>query len=407
MYNLKQIVLGALACTTILAAQGQTKITSKNQLLGSRNVITTAVPFLTITPDARAAGMADCGVATFADVNSMAFNPAKYAFVEKKGGLGISYTPWLRQLVPDVSLSYISVYGKIDAVSAAALTMRYFSLGSIQFTDDYGASLGDQKPNEFAVDGAYARKLSDKFSMGVALRFIYSNLVPNLPSPGSPPVNAGVSGAGDISAYYKDDTKISGRKTTYAFGAIIQNMGAKISYTNAQHKDFIPTTLRLGASANMELDQYNMLMITAEVSKLLVPTLPYYLKNNRGEDSLDAQGHPVIQYGKNANVGVVKGMYQSFYDAPGGFKEELKEYNWSIGAEYWYDKQFALRTGFFHEPLTKGNRKYFTFGAGLRYNVFGLDFTYLVPLGQQNPLQNTLRFSLIFDFDAFKKQKEY
>ena len=405
MYNLKQIVLGALACTSILTAQGQ--ITSKNQLLGSRNVITTAVPFLTITPDARAAGMADCGVATFADVNSMHFNPAKYAFVEKKGGLGISYTPWLRQLVPDVSLSYISLYGKIDNFSAAAMTMRYFSLGSIQFTDDYGASLGDQKPNEFAIDGAYSRKLSEKFSMGVALRFIYSNLVPNLPAVGTVPVKAGVSGAGDISAYYKDDTKISGYKTTYAFGATIQNMGAKISYTNAQNKDFIPTTMRLGASANMEFDQYNMLMITGEVTKLLVPTLPYYLKNSRGEDSLDGTGHPIVQFGKNANVGVVKGMYQSFYDSPGGFNEELKEFNWSVGAEYWYDKQFAIRTGFFHEPLTKGNRKYFTFGAGLRYNVFGLDFTYLVPLGQQHPLQNTLRFSLIFDFDAFKKQKEY
>ncbi|MCX6190646.1 MAG: type IX secretion system outer membrane channel protein PorV, partial [Bacteroidetes bacterium] len=328
------------------------------------------------------------------------------AFVEKKGGLGISYTPWLRNLVPDVSLSYISLYGKIDEFSAGAITMRYFSLGNIQFTDEFGASLGDQKPNEFAIDGAYARKLSDKFSMGVALRFIYSNLVPNLPAIG-PSTKAGVSGAGDISAYYKNDTKFSGYKTTYAFGAIIQNMGAKISYTNSQNKDFIPTTLRLGASANVEFDQYNMLMVTAEVNKLLVPTLPYYLKNKRGDDSISADGKKIPMFGKDANVGVVKGMYQSFYDAPGGFKEEMKEYNWSIGAEYWYDKQFAIRTGFFHEPLTKGNRKYFTFGAGLRYNVFGLDFTYLVPLGQQHPLQNTLRFSLIFDLDAFRKQKEY
>ncbi len=374
MNNLKQFVLGATICTTFFAAKSQTQITSKNQLLGSRNVITTAVPFLTITPDARAAGMADCGVATFADVNSMHFNPAKYAFVEKKGGLGISYTPWLRNLVPDVSLSYISLYGKIDEFSAGAITMRYFSLGNIQFTDEFGASLGDQKPNEFAIDGAYARKLSDKFSMGVALRFIYSNLVPNLPAIG-PSTKAGVSGAGDISAYYKNDTKFSGYKTTYAFGAIIQNMGAKISYTNSQNKDFIPTTLRLGASANVEFDQYNMLMVTAEVNKLLVPTLPYYLKNKRGDDSISADGKKIPMFGKDANVGVVKGMYQSFYDAPGGFKEEMKEYNWSIGAEYWYDKQFAIRTGFFHEPLTKGNRKYFTFGAGLRYNVFGLDFT--------------------------------
>jgi hypothetical protein len=285
--------------------------------------------------------------------------------------------------------------------------MRYFSLGSIQFTDDFGASLGDQKPNEFAIDGAYSRKLSDNFSMGVALRFIYSNLVPNLPSIGASTVKAGVSGAGDISAYYKDNTKISGMKTTYAFGANIQNMGAKISYTNSQNKDFIPTTLRLGASGNMELDQYNMLMLTAEFTKLLVPTLPSYFSNISGSDSIGPDGKKPIQFGKDANVGVVKGMYQSFYDAPGGFKEEMREYNWSLGAEYWYDKQFALRTGFFHEPMTKGNRKYFTFGAGLRYNVFGLDFTYLVPIGQQHPLQNTLRFSLVFDFDAFGKEREY
>jgi hypothetical protein len=403
----KLFVFGIFACGTLISTKGRAQVSPKTFLLGQRNVITTAVPFLTITPDARAAGMGDCGVATFADVNSMHFNPSKYAFVEKKTGLGISYTPWLRQLVPDVSLSYISVYGKINEQSTAALTMRYFSLGSIQFTDDYGASLGDQKPNEFAIDGAYATKLSEKFSMGVALRFIYSNLVPNLPVIGGTQVKAGVSGAGDISAYYKDKTKFQGYKMDYAFGGCIQNMGAKISYTNSQNKDFIPTMLRLGASANLELDQYNTLMITTEVTKLLVPTLPAYLKNSRGEDSLDAKGQRIIEFGRNANVGVVKGMYQSFYDAPGGFKEEMKEYNWSVGLEYWYDKQFAIRTGFFHEPLTKGNRKYFTFGAGLRYNVFGLDFTYLVPLGQQHPLQNTLRFSLVFDFEAFRKQREY
>lgn len=178
--------------------------------------------------------------------------------------------------------------------------------------------------------------------MGVALRFIYSNLVPNLPSIGSITVKPGISGAGDISAYYKDDTKIQGYKTTYAFGGLIQNMGAKISYTNSQNKDFIPTTLRLGASANVEFDQYNSLMVTAEINKLLVPTLPYYLKKPNGEDSLGLDGKKIIQYGKDANVGVVKGMYQSFYDAPGGFKEEMKEVNWSIGAEYWYDQQFAI-----------------------------------------------------------------
>jgi hypothetical protein len=405
MQRLKSFVVGVIICTGYYASEAQ--ITSRNQLLGSRNVITTAVPFLTITPDARAAGMADCGVATSPDVNSMHFNPAKYAFVEKKAGLGISYTPWLRQLVPDVSISYLSVYGKIDNFSTAALTLRYFSLGSIQFTDEFGASLGDQKPNEFAIDGAYARKLSEKFSMGVALRFIYSNLVPNLPSVGATQVKPGVSGAGDISAYYTDDTKLSGIKTKWTVGGDISNMGAKVSYTTSANRDFIPTMLRLGGSLTGELDQYNALTVTGEITKLLVPSLPAYYKNVQGSDSLGPDGKPIIQYGKNPNVGVVKGMTQSFYDAPGGFREELKEYNWAMGVEYWYDKQFALRTGFFHEPSTKGNRQYFTFGAGLRYNVFGLDFTYLVPIGQQHPLSNTLRFSLLFDFDAFKKQREY
>jgi hypothetical protein len=405
MYRLKSFVVGVVICTGFYTSQAQ--VTTVKQLLGARNVITTAVPFLTITPDARAAGMADCGVATSPDVNSMHFNAAKYAFVEKKAGLGISYTPWLRQLVPDVSISYLSVYGKIDNVSTAALTLRYFSLGSIQFTDEFGASLGDQKPNEFAIDGGYARKLSEKFSMGVALRFIYSNLVPNLPSNGAPPVHAGVSGAGDISAFYTDDTKISGIKTKWTAGASITNMGAKVSYTASANRDFIPTMLRLGASMTGELDQYNSLTIVGEISKLLVPTPPVYYQSVFGGDSIGPGGIKAIEKGKNPNVGVVKGMTQSFYDAPAGFREELKEYDWSFGAEYWYDKQFALRTGFFHEPATKGNRKYFTFGAGLRYNVFGLDFTYLVPLGQQHPLQNTLRFSLLFDFDAFKKQREY
>lgn len=406
MFRQRIIVLGALVCSTVYTLKGQANLSSRSQLLGQRNVITTAVPFLTITPDARAAGLADCGVATSPDANSMHFNPAKYAFIEKKGGLGVSYTPWLRQLVPDVSLSYISLYGKLDEMSAGALTMRYFSLGSIQFTDDFGASLGEQKPNEFAIDGAYSRKLSDKFSMGVALRFIYSNLVPSLPSAGSITVKPGVSGAGDISAYYTDETKISGLNSRWAVGAIISNMGAKITYTTSANRDFIPTTLRLGGSLSTDFDQYNTLMVTAEVNKLLVPTLPVYVKTASGADST-LNGKKVIDRGKDYNVGVVKGMYQSFYDAPGGFREEMKEYNWSLGAEYWYDKQFAIRSGFFHEPSTKGNRKYFTFGAGLRYNVFGLDFTYLVPVGQQHPLQNTLRFSLLFDFDAFKKQREY
>jgi hypothetical protein len=378
---------------------------NSSQLDGRQNTITTAVPFLMITPDARAGGMGDVGVATPNDMNAIHWNAAKLAFMEKEGGVSISYTPWLRQLVPDVSLSYLSIYGKLNERATLAGSLRYFSLGEIQFTDFTGNSLGNYNPNELAIDMAYTQKLSDEFSVGVAFRYIYSNLAggANL---SQTPITPGISFAGDITAYYRNKTKYKGYKINYAFGGAITNIGSKITYTNAQQANFIPVNLRLGSYGEIEIDKYNTLALTVDFNKLLVPTPPVYAYDNNGKLEFNSDGTPKIESGKPNNVPLVQGMIQSFYDAPGGFKEELHEINIATGLEYWYDKQFALRMGYYYEHPTKGNRKYMTMGAGLRYNVFGLDVAYLISFQQRNPLDNTLRFTLTFDFDAFKKQKE-
>ncbi|MBC7863534.1 MAG: type IX secretion system outer membrane channel protein PorV [Bacteroidia bacterium] len=367
---------------------------STQQLNGGINTITTSVPLLLITPDSRAGGMADCGVASSPDANSVHWNAAKLAFAEKKLALGVSYTPWLRQLVNDINLAYLSGYYKMDKNSAVAGSLRYFSLGTITFTDIVGNTIGNFRPNEFALDAAYARKLSKNFSGGMAMRFIYSNLTNGLTLTGGTQTHAGTSFAVDLSGYYKSNKIESGGKASYfSFGFNISNMGTKIAYTSSGQKDFIPTNLKLGVCYQINLDEYNTFNILFDVNKLLVPSPPYYVT-----------GTTQIAAGKNPNVSVAQGIVQSFYDAPGGGKEELKEYNPSIGLEYWYDKQFAVRTGFFYEDRTKGNRQYLTLGAGVKYNVFGLDFAYLIPIRQNNPLQNTLRFTLLFDFDAFKSQ---
>ncbi|MBX7204509.1 MAG: type IX secretion system outer membrane channel protein PorV [Bacteroidia bacterium] len=395
------IVLFELLATK---SQGQQNLRTA-QLSGQQNVITTAVPFLTITPDARHAGMGDIGVATSPDVNSIHWNSAKLAFIERKAGVSLSYTPWLRQLVPDVSLSYISAYSKIGKRSAFAGSLRYFSLGNIQFTDNYGNNTGSATPNEWALDGAYATQLSDKLSMGVAFRFIYSNLAPNAVLSSGIQAKAGIAGAGDITMYYRNKFKVEGKKVNYAIGAAITNIGSKITYTTAENRDFIPINLRLGTFGTYEIDEYNTISFGIDLNKLLVPTNPYYLKNAAGNGDSLVNGVPVIDKGKAPDQPIMKGMMQSFYDAPGGLKEELREVHYSAGMEYWYDKQFALRAGYFHESPYKGNRKYMTFGAGLRYKVFGLDVAYLVPFQQRNPLENTLRFTMIFDIDAFKSQQ--
>lgn len=381
--------------------EAQTKL-STSQLDGRQNAVTTAVPFLMITPDARSGAMGDAGVATPDDINAIHWNASKFAFMEKKGGIAVSYTPWLRQLVPDVSLSYLSAYGKLNDKATLAGSLRYFALGEIQFTDMQGLSMGNYNPNELAVDMAYAQKLSGEFSMGIAFRYIYSNLAGGATQTAIKP---GQSFAGDITSYYHNKFKAQGYKFNYGIGLAITNIGAKISYSNEQQKFFIPTNLRGGTYWQMEIDKYNSIAMTLDLNKLMVPTPPIYEYDENGQVVLNPDGTKKIAYGEESDVPPVQGMIQSFSDAPGGWKEELKEINRSIAIEYWYDKQFALRAGYFHEPSTKGNRQYMTMGAGIKYNVFGLDFAYLISFQQRNPLDNTLRFTLSFDFDAFKKQK--
>lgn len=396
--------IGLLA-TAGLSAQNSLSTT---QLLGQINTITTAVPFLMITPDSRAGGMGETGVASLPDVNSIHWNGAKLAFAQKKMGLGVSYTPWLRALVPDINLAYVSFYSRPTKNQAFGGSLRYFSMGNITFTDQVGNTIGQYKPNEFALDFCYARKLGEKFSASMASRLIRSNLT-NGVSVGGQNTKAGTSFAVDLSAYYyNDEIKISGKKSTLMFGLAVTNIGAKISYSTSANRDFIPINMRLGGGISIKADEFNEINIQLEINKLLVPSPPVYELDSNGSPVIDPNtGQYKIRYGKDPNRSVPEGIFGSFSDAPGGFKEELREINPSIGIEYWYNHLFAVRAGYFYEHPTKGNRQFFTLGAGVRYNVFGLDFAYLIPTNaQRSPLQNTLRFTLSFDFDAFKSQNE-
>lgn len=347
------------------------------------NTVTTAVPFLRIAPDARSGAMGDMGVSISPDANGWYWNPAKMSFIEKDFGFSVTYTPWLRQLVNDIYMASIYGFKKIDDNQTVGGSLRYFSLGKIQFTSITGQPIGEFKPNEFALDAGYSRKLSDVFSAGVMLRFIYSNLASGQQVAGVD-IKPGTSVAADIAFHYQNDIEISGMDATLGIGTNISNLGAKITYTDdATNKDYIPANLALGASLNMELDDYNQLMFGLDINKLLVPT-----PNDDGSFK---------------NKSVPSSILSSFGDAPGGFSEELKEFIFAIGTEYWYDKQFGVRAGYFYEHKTKGDRQFITVGLGLKYNVFGLDFSYLIPTsGNRNPLDNTLRFTLKFDFDALK-----
>ena len=354
------------------------------------NTITTAVPFLLIAPDARGGAMGDAGAGTSPDVYSMHYNPAKYAFIDKNVGFSVSYSPWLSQLVNDISLGYLTGYKKLDDDQVIAGSLRYFSLGNIVFTDNVGTEIGQFSPNEFAV--------SDYIGGAMALRYIYSNLTGGIYVNGAQS-KPGQSVAADIAFYYEKDIDMGKTPAVLSFGADISNIGVKITYTENQDRSFIPINMRLGPSLTMDLDDYNQLMFTFDFNKLLVPTPPIYAEDSAGQPIKDDNGDYVIADGKDPKRSIVSGMFGSFSDAPGGFKEEMQEINFCLGTEYWYDQQFALRAGFFYEHPNKGNRKYITLGAGLRYNVFGLDFSYLIPLEQRNPLENTLRFTLVFNFD--------
>ena len=353
------------------------------------NVIQTAVPFLTIAPDSRAGALGDAGVATSPDLYSMHWNPAKYAFIDGNGGFGMSYSPWLRALVPDINLAYLSGYYRVDSRQVLAASLMYSSLGDIQFTDDYGNYQRDYNPNEFSVDVAYSRLFSEHWSGGVAMRFIYSNITGGM-TVGTTETKAGTAFAADASAYYTTNLKLGTRDGNIAAGINLSNIGSKMSYTTDVDPDFIPMNMRLGTTFSVDLDRYNAIGISFDINKLLVPTPPVYDVDKNIIDGMDP------------NVSVPVAIFQSFYDAPGGFSEEMKEFTQSLGVEYWYNQQFALRAGYFNEAQSKGNKKYFTVGAGFRLSVFSLDFSYLVPVTQNNPLARTLRFSLGFEFDSLR-----
>lgn len=355
--------------------------------IGQFRPITTAVPFLLIAPDARGGSMGDAGVSSEPDAFSMHYNPAKYAFIQKDMGVGISYSPWLRGLANDINLAYLTAFKRIDKTSAVATSLRYFSLGSITFTNDNGDIIDNYNPYELAFDATYSRMLTPTLSMAVAGRYIHSNITLGQ-DVGGQHTKPGNSVAADVALFQRFPVRFDKMDGNFSWGLNISNIGTKISYSNDNtRKDFIPTNLKIGPTLTLNLDDYNQMSFMADFNKLLVPT-----------QSVDSSG--VIIAGMDPNVGTMVGMIHSFYDAPGGFREEMAEINFSVGAEYWYAQQFALRGGFFYENVNKGNRKFFTLGAGFRYNILGIDFSYLIPIETQNPLEHTLRFSLLINFDS-------
>ena len=383
--NKRLILLAVILLVVILLPKTYAQTTSTT----GANVITTGVPFLTIAPDSRGGAMGDVGAATSPDINSQHWNPAKYGFIKSDMGVALSYTPWLRNLVSDINLAYLVGYKRLDDMQTMSASLRYFSLGDITFMSEYGDPTGQQSPNEFAIDFGYTRLLSESFSGAVALRYIRSDLT------GGQMVNntethAGNAYAADIAFYYLKEMRNNRKRSTFGSGINISNIGSKISYTDGETKDFIPTNLKLGLDYKTEMDKYNTISFAFDVNKLLVPT-PDTTKTD-------------IITGSNSNIGPIEGIFVSFADAPGGWKEEFQELTFSVGAEYWYNNQFAIRAGYYYEDVNKGNRKFFTAGAGLKMNVFALDFSYLIA-AQNNPLANTLRFTLSFDFEAFNKQK--
>ena len=348
------------------------------------NPISTAVPFLTISPDSRHGAMGDVGAATSPDANSQYLNPSKYAFAEGKFGFSLSYTPWLRQLVNDINLAYMAGYYRLNSNEVIATSLRFFSMGDITLTGQDQMATGTVSPSEFAFDVSYSRKLSDKFSGGVAMRYIRSDLSGGI---GAENYTAGNAFGTDVSFYYFNKWGGTGASKSISAGINFSNIGSKISYDQGANKEFIPANMRLGTTFTNEFDDFNLFSISLDFNKLLVPT-------------------PTGEVDNTSNKSVISSIFGSFSDAPGGFKEEMQEFTISTGAEYWYNKQFALRTGYFYEPQNKGNRKFFTAGVGVKMNIAAIDFSYVIPVHRNSPLANTIRFTVLFDVDSFGKKKE-
>jgi hypothetical protein len=353
------------------------------------NPVEHAVISQTIAPDARSAGMGDVGAATDPDVNSQYWNLAKYPFCISRAGVALNYTPWLRQLVNDIDLAYVSGYYRIGDYSALSGSLRYFSIGEVFLSDESDITV---KPYEMALDVAYSRMLSETFSLGVGLRWIYSDLRYDY-SEDSKPASAF---AADVAMYYNNYVQLGSRECQLGLGLVASNIGSKISYYGDEESQFIPANLRLGASLMVPIDEWNRFSFSADANKLMVPTVP---KQEVDESNSDYQDRVRREY---SDISSISGIFKSFNDAPGGFKEELEEIQWSVGAEYVYHDQFSIRAGYHHESESKGNRKYFTVGGGFRMNVFSLDVGYVIATGQSNPLDKTLRFTLAFDMDGIK-----
>ena len=377
-------ILAIVTCVFIsLGAGAQEKTDIFNP---ERNSVTSQ----TIAPDARAAGMGDVGAATDPDVVSQYWNPAKYPFCISRAGVALNYTPWLRQLVNDMDLAYLAGYYRIGDYSAVSASLRYFSLGEVQTSyDDGGMTIN---PYEMSVDVAYSLMLSEKFSIAAAVRWIYSDLTYDYTDDTTP----GSAFAADIACYYNDYIMIGERECQLGLGLNISNIGSKITFGGDDNSEFIPANMRIGAALMVPIDEYNRFTIAADANKLLVPTYPLQEDGESGEE-YDRR----IQE-EYYDISSIAGIFKSFGDAPGGFKEEMQEIRWSVGAEYVYNDKFSLRAGYHHESENKGNRKYFTFGAGFRMSAFSLDCGYVWATAKSNPLDQTLRFTLGFDMDGIK-----
>ena len=380
----RQIALAA----AIPAAMAVTRAQDKQNMF---NPVNTSVTSLAIAPDARAGAMGDVGAATEADVNSQYWNPAKYPFCISRSGIALNYTPWLRQLVSDIDLAYVAGYYRIGDYSAVSGSLRYFSLGEVMTSMEENAMT--VKPYEMSIDAAYSLMLSETFSIAAAIRWIYSDLRYDY-SEDSKPASAF---AADIAMYSNNYIMLGARECQLGLGMNISNVGSKISYYGDDRSQFLPANLRIGASLMVPVDEYNRFTIAADANKLLVPTIP---PQREDESAGDYRTRVIEEY---SDVSSISGIFKSFGDAPGGFKEELQEIQWSVGAEYVYHDQFSLRAGYHHESANKGNRKYFTVGGGFRMNVFSLDVGYVISTAQTNPLDQTLRFTLAFDMDGIKE----
>lgn len=383
---MKKIYLAALTLMGIspLTATAQEKVDMFNP---EKNSVTSQ----SIAPDARAGGMGDVGAATDPDVASQFWNPAKYPFTISRAGVSLNYTPWLRQLVSDIDLAYLVGYYRIGDYSAVSGSLRYFSLGEVFYgdTDDTQMTLN---PYEMSFDVAYSIMLSEKFSIAAGVRWIYSDLTYNYSDTSSP----GSAFAVDLAAYYQNYVNIGQRECQLGIGLDISNVGSKINFGGDENSEFLPANLRLGASLMVPVDEYNRFSIAVDANKPLVPTMPVKMDGESDEDFITRKQNDYY------DVSPISGIFKSFGDAPGGFKEEMQEIRWSVGAEYVYNDKFSLRAGYHHESENKGNRRYFTVGAGFKMNVFSLDAGYVIATAKSNPLDQTLRFSLSFDMDGLK-----